>query len=128
MAYRRTNKKRTYKKRTYKKRTYGKRAYNKPKYARKRKYSRKGYKKTSVLRIPTKTLVVPDGSKEKLFSSMPDVQTTVNAINQLAGELATKTMAAEKQKMYDNSTLLTKIKTELEPSIRESKRVKIETM
>jgi len=125
MAYRRTNRKRTYKKRTYKKRTYRKRAYNKPKYTRKRKYSRKGYKKTSILRLPTKTLVVPDGSKEKLFSAMPDVQTTLNTVNELAGQLAAQTMTAEKQKIYNDAALLNQIKSEFEPA---SKRVKVETM
>jgi len=128
MAYRRTNRKRPYKKSVYKKRTYRKRTYTKPKFGRKKKYSRKSYKKTSLLRIPTKTLVVPNGNKEKLFSSLPDVQVTVNAVNQLAHVLANETMAAEKQKMADNATLLTKIKTELEPSIQTSKRVKLEPM
>lgn len=121
MAYRRT--KRSYKK-SYKKKYSKKYAKNK-KYARKKyygaksykKYSKKYYKKASVLRMPTKTLIVPSIDKEKLFSAMPDVKYTADSIYELAGKVAADLLVAQKTRQTTDALILNEIKTVLEPGI-----------
>lgn len=121
MAYRRT--KRNYKK-SYKKKYSKKYAKNK-KYARKKyygaksykKYSKKYYKKASVLRMPTKTLIVPSIDKEKLFSAMPDVKFTADSILELATKIGADLLVAQKTARDTNTIILDQVKHVLEPAI-----------